>query len=217
MKRGLLFLLLLITTLLPSTFQGYTVNIKVNNPYGVNLIISLEYNGTITLIKGNTSLNLPNVSVTLAVFSGQYGYDVFINNEKTTKYTFYPAEVNYVNISIQPRFVFVKIVVNGSGEVIVKFTNGSQLVVNQTTTLKLIQGSFLTLVARPIHDSFLGWSNYSAFNTLWITAQNSTIVANFGKVKGNTSQISQPQSLLGITLLLFLGGFYLLIKRKKSI
>lgn len=216
MKR-LLTTLILIIFFTPIIFQGYTVNFRLYNPYRDNLIITLEYNNTYQFIRGNTSIDLPNVSITLTVYNNQNTYEVFINGQQTTRYIFFPSEVNTINITVRPIFAYINLVINGSGKVIVKFTNGSEIAVNKTTTVKVLQGTFLTLIAHPVNDKFLGWANYSTLNTLWIVAQNSTIVANFGYGKDQSITPVTPQALVGIAFLLIVGGFYLLIKRKKNI
>ncbi|AWR96478.1 hypothetical protein DFR86_02200 [Acidianus sulfidivorans JP7] len=219
--RTLLFLVLILLMLSSLKIDGYSVNIRIYNNYVNNndIIIMLEYNDTMVRVSGNDTLNIPNETVTLIVYNLQMSYNILINGNNTNEYTFSPSKINTINITVIPKYVNISLNIKGNGEIQLKFSNGTTKIINKSTTLQVLCGSLITLYAKPLHDSFLGWNNSSAYNTLFIIAQNSTtITAEFGQYKSNTTdKVNLSNGYLYLVFLIILGGFYLFLKRKKSI
>ncbi|ARM74959.1 LPXTG cell wall anchor domain-containing protein [Acidianus manzaensis] len=221
MKIKALILLTLVILVFSLKIQAYNVNISIyeHNMSSNGILVFVEYNGTISTIKENSTINLPNTSVTIIVYNTQIGYKVLINGNATNEYTFFPYKINNINITIIPNYIDIHLFINGSGKIEIRYPNSSSIIINKTTTLKVLCGSLLTLYAKPDHDSFISWNNSSTYPTLFIIAQNSTtITAIFGHSKDpNNVGINSSQDLVYLGILIVLGGFYLFIKRKKNI
>ncbi len=210
-RLGILTVLLLLINV-SILSSACTVNIIILGK-GISAIV--EYCNHIELISRNTTLSLPNTSVTINAYDSIIGYNVSINCRNVSSLTFNPGNVKSVIIKSVPIYVWINIKINGDGKITVDFQNGSKEIVNQSTKLKVLYGSLLTLKASgTAGDSFISWNNNYTYPTMWIIASNNTcVIANFGKAK---SSFSSSVNLLGIGLLVILGGFYVYIKRKQS-
>ncbi|WP_236753319.1 LPXTG cell wall anchor domain-containing protein [Acidianus sp. HS-5] len=209
-KLEILAILLLITTTTLSS--AYTINIIIQGK-GISAIV--EYCGHIELISKNTTLSLPNTSVTINAYDSIIGYNVSINCKNTSSLTFNTENLKQIIIKSVPIYVWINVKINGNGKVIINFQNGSKEIINQSTKLKVLYGNLLTFKAEGRDgDSFTNWNNNYTYPTMWVIASNNTcIIANFGKVR---SSVSSSINFLGIGLLVILGGFYIYIKRKQS-
>ncbi|MUM65271.1 hypothetical protein D1867_08480 [Acidianus infernus] len=213
-KKALpLFLLFLISTAtVLEASSTYEVNILFQGK-GISAIV--EYCNHIELITTNKTLYLPNTSVTITAYETIIGYNISINGMNVSSLTFNPNNLSKIVIKAFPIYVWINIKINGTGKVIVNFQNGSKEIVNQSTKLKVLYGSLITLSARGTNgESFISWNNNYTYPTMWLIASNNTcVIANFGKAK---SPIFSSVNFLGIGLLVILGGIYIYIKRKHS-
>ncbi|MQL55650.1 hypothetical protein [Acidianus ambivalens] len=212
-KIATLMLIFLIgTNTVLGTSSTYVVNILLQ---GKGISVVVEYCNHIELITGNKTLYLPNTSVTITAYESIIGYNISINGKNVSSITFNPANLSKIIIRTFPIYVWINIKINGTGKVIINFQNGSKEIINQSTKLKVLYGSLLTLNARGTNgESFISWNNNYTYPTMWIIASNNTcVIAYFGKAKSSTFS---SVNFLGIGLLVILGGFYIYIKRKQS-
>ncbi|MFP3218039.1 hypothetical protein [Acidianus sp.] len=208
----LILLFLISTTTILEASSTYKINILLQGK-GISAIV--EYCNNLELITTNKTLYLPNASVTITAYETIIGYNISINGKNISSLTFNPANLSEIIIKAFPIYVWINIKINGTGKVIINFQNGSKEIVNQSTKLKALYGSLLTLNAKGTNgESFISWNNNYTYPTMWLIASNNTcIIVNFGKAKSSTFS---SVNFLGIGLLVILGGIYIYIKRKQS-
>ncbi|MCI2415300.1 MAG: hypothetical protein MPF33_08705 [Candidatus Aramenus sp.] len=210
MKALSQFLFLLLV--LPSIASSYSLHVNI---HGSGITVMIEEGDNVITASRNETVEVQNGTVYVIAYTTQLGYQVEINGNTTYETQINPNTTNYVNVSLVPIFSYVNITIDGNGEVIVKFDNGSSEMVRNSSLVKVIQGTSLSLTPIPGKGySFYSWSNLSSMSPMWIIAfGNQSIIAVF--VKDNGSSFSLPKyDVMGFGFLGLFGAIYLLNRKK---
>ncbi|MEW9491245.1 MAG: hypothetical protein TQ35_0003460 [Candidatus Aramenus sulfurataquae] len=210
MKAPSLFLFLLLV--LPTITSSYSLHVNI---HGSGITVMIEEGNNIITVSKNETVEIQNGTVYVMAYTTQLGYQVEINGNTTYETQINPNTTNYVNVSLVPILSYVNITIEGNGEVIVKFDNGSSEIVRNSSVVKVIQGTSLSLIPKPGKGySFYSWSNLSSMSPMWIIAfGNQSIIAVF--VKGNGPSFSLPKyDVMGFGFLGLFGAIYLLTRKK---
>ncbi len=203
-------LLLVLALSMPAT--AYTIHVNIR---GNGVIVMIDEGNYVVTVNQNETVEVHNGTVYVIAYTTQLGYQVEINGNATNEAQIDPSTTKYINVSLVPVISYVNISVKGNGEVIVGFNNGSSEVVRNTSVLKLIQGTTISLTPKPGKGySFSSWSNLSSLTPLWIIAfGNQSITAVFTKSHGDP--LSLPRNdLMGFGFIGLFGAIYLLNRRK---
>lgn len=202
-------MIVLLSTL---TFSS-TLHIRILNK-GITVIV--EYNNTILTLDKNSTLQVPDSSVTILTYTNDIGYNIEINGNESSVVQINPNNISWINVSLVPNYVYLNLSIDGPGQIIANFYNGSTMVINKSTEIKLIEGTTLTLQPRAFKGyTFDSWSNLSNYPRYWIIAYgNTSITAIFSKYKGAPILIPSYE-LAGLAFFGILGAIYLINKRNK--
>ncbi|AWR93522.2 hypothetical protein DFR85_01740 [Acidianus brierleyi] len=205
--------IILIVTLLSTLACSSTIHVRILNK-GITVIV--EYGSTILSLNKNSTVQVPNSSVTILAYTNDIGYNIEINNNESSVVQINPNNVSWLNVSLVPNYVYLNLSIDGPGEIIAKLYNGSIIVINKSTELKLIEGTTLTLQPKASKGyTFDSWSNLSNYPRYWIIAYgNTSVTAIFSKYKGTPITIPKYE-FAGLAFFGILGAIYLINKRNK--
>jgi hypothetical protein len=205
--------ILLLLALLPTITFSSELHIRILNK---NITVIVEYGNIFLTLNNNSTIQVPNSTITILAYTDEIGYNIKINQNISSVIQINPINESYINVSLVPKYVYLNLSIEGPGEIIVNFYNGSSLTVNKSTQLRLVEGTTLTLNPKAYKGYvFYSWSNISDYPKYWIIAYgNTSISAIFTKYKGSSFSIPRYE-IAGLAFFGVLGAIYLINKRNK--